>query len=179
MKPQVLLAFVALFQLGWGCAAEVPPAAVAGGATDAATVADSSAGSSGLVDGSLSIDAASAVDAQVVPDATDAAAAMALSLAPKELLAALPDRDFLLINLVVPPKAVIVGTDLSVAATDTAGLEQALKQDKAQKVVFYCMSGKTSKLVMSKLQALGYLNLRDLAGGLMAWQAAGLPTQKP
>ena len=106
-------------------------------------------------------------------------AAVSLSLAPTELLAALPNREFLLINLVVPTKVIIEGTDLSVAATDTQGLEKALKYDKAAKVVFYCMSGKTSKMVMAKLNALGYLGLRDLAGGILAWQAAGLPTKKP
>ena len=91
----------------------------------------------------------------------------------------IPERDFLLVNLVVPSKSLIDGTDLSVASTDTTGLENALQHDKNRKVVFYCMSGKTSKTVMAKLAALGYLQMRDLAGGLMAWQAAGLPVKKP
>lgn len=118
-------------------------------------------------------------DTQPADAAADAAAFVPLSLSPTELQASIPQRDFLLVNLVVPSKSLIEGTDLSVAATDSVGLENALQHDKNRKVVFYCMSGNTSKIVMAKLAGLGYGQMRDLAGGLMAWQAAGLPVKKP
>ena len=162
MNVQSFLAGAAAACLACGCAADEPAPAPpsSGTAIDAAGFADT------------------AVPVDTVAPA-DTAAAVPLSLAPTELQAALPNRDFLLINLVIPTKQLIDGTDLSVAATDTAAQEKALGFSNSTKVVFYCMSGKTSKMVMSKLNALGYVNLRDLAGGLMAWQAAGLPVKKP
>lgn len=173
MNLQSFLAGVAVACLACGCAAEEPSPA----SHDTGTAIDAA----GSADSVVPIDTAAPADIGVPADAVDTAdaAAVPLSLAPTELLAALPNRDFLLINLVIPAKQLIDGTDLSVAATDTASQEKALGFSKSTKVVFYCMSGKSSKMVMAKLNALGYLNLRDLAGGMMAWQAAGLPVKKP
>lgn len=176
MRPLHTAAVASCFVLLAACADSAPPSPAAdAGQGDAAALADSAA----------PVDSASQAQADAKPtDATadvaaDAAAFVPLSLAPTELQALIPERDFLLINLVVPSKSLIDGTDLSVASTDTVGLENALQHDKNRKVVFYCMSGKTSKIVMAKLAGLGYGQMRDLSGGLMAWQAAGLPTKKP
>lgn len=163
----------ALFAIA-GCAAA--PAAPAPSFDTAS--ANDTAGASDTASASADVPgtADTALDSATTPG--DAAAAVFLSLSPTELYAAIPQRDFLLINLVVPTKTLIDGTDLSVAATDTAGLEAALQHDKQRKVVVYCMSGKTSKMVMAKLAGLGYVALRDLDGGLLAWQKAGLPVKK-
>jgi rhodanese-related sulfurtransferase len=43
-------------------------------------------------------------------------------------------------------------------------------------VVLYCAEGYTSSLAAATLQELGLHRATDLAGGLNAWLAAGLPT---
>jgi rhodanese-related sulfurtransferase len=43
-------------------------------------------------------------------------------------------------------------------------------------VVVYCQEGYTSSLAAAALQDLGLHRATDLAGGIAAWQAAGLPT---
>jgi phage shock protein E len=42
-------------------------------------------------------------------------------------------------------------------------------------LIVYCHSGMRSHAVVSYLASLGYTNLADLAGGIEAWQWAGLP----
>ncbi len=44
-------------------------------------------------------------------------------------------------------------------------------------VVVYCQEGYTSSLAAAALQDLGLHRATDLAGGIAAWQDAGLPTQ--
>jgi rhodanese-related sulfurtransferase len=42
-------------------------------------------------------------------------------------------------------------------------------------IVVYCQEGYTSSLAAAALQDLGLSRATDLAGGISAWQAAGLP----
>jgi rhodanese-related sulfurtransferase len=42
-------------------------------------------------------------------------------------------------------------------------------------VVVYCQEGYTSSLAAASLQDLGLFRATDLAGGIVAWRAAGLP----
>lgn len=42
-------------------------------------------------------------------------------------------------------------------------------------IVCYCSDGMRSTLAAESLQRLGYRNVASLAGGLTAWEAAGLP----
>ena len=58
-----------------------------------------------------------------------------------------------------------------------SGIEKAAP-DKAQRVVLYCRSGARSALAADTLQKMGYSNVFSLAGGFIAYQAAGLPSQK-
>jgi rhodanese-related sulfurtransferase len=44
-------------------------------------------------------------------------------------------------------------------------------------VVVYCQEGYTSSLAAAALQDLGLRRATDLAGGIAAWLAAGLPTE--
>lgn len=45
-------------------------------------------------------------------------------------------------------------------------------------VILHCGGGGRSALAAESLQKMGYKNVRSLAGGLKAWKAAGLPTEK-
>lgn len=49
---------------------------------------------------------------------------------------------------------------------------------KDQAVFVLCRSGGRSMRVASELAAAGFSNLTNVAGGMLAWQAAGLPVKK-
>jgi phage shock protein E len=48
--------------------------------------------------------------------------------------------------------------------------------DLDQRIICYCGGGSRSALVAESLQKMGYRNVRSMAGGFRAWQAAGLPS---
>jgi rhodanese-related sulfurtransferase len=50
--------------------------------------------------------------------------------------------------------------------------------DPNRTVICYCGGGGRSALAADNLQKMGYKNVRSLAGGFKAWNAAGLPTDK-
>ncbi len=45
-------------------------------------------------------------------------------------------------------------------------------------IVCHCGGGGRSALAADSLQKMGYKNVRSMAGGLKAWKAANLPTEK-
>jgi len=51
--------------------------------------------------------------------------------------------------------------------------------DKSTTMVLYCGGGFRSALAAEALQKMGYTNPISLDGGWRAWNAAGLPTEKP
>jgi rhodanese-related sulfurtransferase len=50
--------------------------------------------------------------------------------------------------------------------------------DRSQPLVLICRSGKRASQARERLVQLGFGNLACLAGGLAAWEAAGLPFEK-
>ena len=62
----------------------------------------------------------------------------------------------------------------AVSPTVTA-IEGLVNRNLCADIVIYCVSGGTRQRVGSALIALGYLRVRDLQGGITAWQAAGFP----
>ena len=63
---------------------------------------------------------------------------------------------------------IVRGADIPATGGDNQGGELAL----------ICGSGYRSSVAASVLQARGYTNLVNVAGGMEAWQAAGLPTTR-
>ncbi len=51
--------------------------------------------------------------------------------------------------------------------------------DKTQPVYIYCRSGKRSAAAQEWMLANGFKNVVNLEGGILAWNAAGLATEKP
>lgn len=49
--------------------------------------------------------------------------------------------------------------------------------DPAQPIIVYCRSGGRSLMVAEALQNAGY-DARSMAGGMLAWEAAGLPVER-
>jgi rhodanese-related sulfurtransferase len=50
--------------------------------------------------------------------------------------------------------------------------------DPATMIICHCGGGGRSALATDSLQKMGYKNVRSMAGGLKAWKALGLPTEK-
>jgi len=46
---------------------------------------------------------------------------------------------------------------------------------KNQQIVFVCRSGNRSQVACEQLSRMGYENIKNFDGGMIAWQMAGLP----
>ncbi len=53
-----------------------------------------------------------------------------------------------------------------------------IDKDTAQTIVFVCRSGNRSGRAAQFFQEKGYTNLINMAGGMLAWSKANLPTEK-
>lgn len=96
-----------------------------------------------------------------------------------ELNAMLKNKDFVFINVHIPFEGNIAGTDLSIPydqITEPANLAQ-LPADKNAKIVLYCRSGRMSEIAAEALVKLGYTNIWNLDGGMIAWEQAGYPLE--
>ena len=52
-------------------------------------------------------------------------------------------------------------------------------QPAEQEILLYCGTGGRSALAADSLAQLGYQNVKSMAGGIVAWTQAGLPTLSP
>jgi len=69
----------------------------------------------------------------------------------------------------------IAGTELVPLAT----VEQAAKSwDREQEIVLVCRSGGRSGRAAAALAAMGFKHVINMAGGMLAWNAAGLPVER-
>ena len=50
--------------------------------------------------------------------------------------------------------------------------------DKSKPVLLYCRSGHRSGNALKILQGKGFANAKHIEGGIIAWQAAGLPVTR-
>ena len=99
------------------------------------------------------------------------------SIAPDELAGILNDKDFFFVNTHIPYEGEIAQTDAFIAYDQ---MEQSLSQlpaDRKAKIVLYCRSGRMSAIAAESLTRLGFTNVWDLEGGMIAWESAGFPLQ--
>jgi rhodanese-related sulfurtransferase len=96
-------------------------------------------------------------------------------LPPAELAALMATSDPIVINVHVPYEGNIPGTDTSIPFSQVDAIEAYLHYDHCADVVLVCMGGSMSQSAGNELVKRGYLRMRDLAGGMAAWQAAGYP----
>ncbi len=95
-----------------------------------------------------------------------------------ELQTMLANKDFTFVNVHIPFEGNIANTDLSIPYNE---IEQNLGQlpiEKDAKIVLYCRSDRMSNIAAETLVGLGYTNVWNLDGGMVAWEQAGLPIDR-
>lgn len=97
-------------------------------------------------------------------------------LTPSQVKAALDAQEILLIDVREPAEFAeerIAGAmNVPLSTFDPAALPDA----GAKTIVLQCAGGKRSAMAVGKCQQANQVIETHLAGGLMAWKAAGLPT---
>ncbi len=96
-------------------------------------------------------------------------------VSPGGLAAMLQKKNFPLINVHVPYEGEIQETDLFIAFDRIQADLAQLPADKGARIVLYCRSGSMSATAARTLVKLGYLDVWNLDGGLIAWKQGGHP----
>jgi rhodanese-related sulfurtransferase len=82
------------------------------------------------------------------------------------------NRAFTVVNVNIPYEGEIEGTDYNVAYNDLDTLT-AILLDKHAPIILYCRSGNMSEQAAQDLAELGYTQIYDVPGGMIAWESSG------
>ena len=82
-------------------------------------------------------------------------------------------KDFLLVNVHIPYEGEIAQTDLLIPFNQIDRYRERLPKDKNSKIVVYCLMGPMGSIAADKLARMGYTQVFNLQGGMMAWQSTG------
>lgn len=94
-------------------------------------------------------------------------------LDPASFAARTTEKGAVVVNVHVPFEGDIAGTDVSVPFDQIASQVSLLPADRDTPLLVYCRSGRMSKIATAELVRLGYRDVVDLEGGMLAWEQSG------
>jgi rhodanese-related sulfurtransferase len=97
-------------------------------------------------------------------------------LAAEEVSRGMAEGRYLLVDVREPNEVAVDAYPGAVVVPLSSFDPQSIPDPKGKEVVFACRSGKRSVTASLAAQAAGLLHDKHLAGGMLAWKGAGLPT---
>ena len=98
-------------------------------------------------------------------------------LTPEEVSSGMADGRYLLVDVREPNEVAVDAYPGAVVVPLSTFDPKDIPDPKGKQVVFACRSGKRSVTASLAAQAGGLAYDKHLAGGMLAWKAAGLPTK--
>jgi rhodanese-related sulfurtransferase len=98
-------------------------------------------------------------------------------LTPAEVSKGIAEGRYLLVDVREPNEVAVEAYPDAVVVPLSGFDPQDIPDPQGKQVVFACRSGKRSVTASLAAQADGFGYDKHLAGGMLAWKAAGLPTQ--
>jgi rhodanese-related sulfurtransferase len=98
-------------------------------------------------------------------------------LTPEEVSKGMADGRYLLVDVREPNEVAVDAYPGAVVVPLSTFDPKGIPDPQGKQVVFACRSGKRSVTASLAAQAGGFSHDKHLAGGMLAWKAAGLPTR--
>ena len=98
-------------------------------------------------------------------------------LTPEDVSRGMADGRYLLVDVREPNEVAVDAYPDAVVVPLSTFDPKAIPDPKGKHVVFACRSGKRSVTASLAAQAAGLPYDKHLAGGILGWKAAGLPTR--
>lgn len=100
--------------------------------------------------------------------------ATARQISPEDFAAKVASGERFVVNVHTPDEGGIAGTDVAIPFDELEQRAAELPQDRGAPLAVYCMSGNMSEVAVATLTEMGYADLVELRGGMVAWEQAGL-----
>lgn len=101
------------------------------------------------------------------------ATAVAQQLSPAEFAQVIDSGDRFVLNVHTPDEGSLPGTDGAIPFDEIENRVSELPRDHATPLALYCQTGRMSRDAAKTLATLGYTDVVELRGGMVAWQADG------
>jgi rhodanese-related sulfurtransferase len=101
------------------------------------------------------------------------------NLDPAEVARGLTEGRMLLVDVREPNEVAVEAYPDAIVVPLSSFDPGAIPDPQGRRVVFACRSGRRSVTASLAAQERGYPYDAHLAGGILAWKAAGLPTEQP
>jgi rhodanese-related sulfurtransferase len=98
-------------------------------------------------------------------------------MTPEEVSKGMADGRYLLVDVREPNEVTVEAYPGAVVVPLSSFDPEEIPDPQGKQVVFACRSGKRSVTASLAAQAAGLPYDKHLAGGMLAWKAAGLPTR--
>jgi rhodanese-related sulfurtransferase len=98
-------------------------------------------------------------------------------LTPEEVSKGMDDGRYLFVDVREPNEVAVEAYPGAVVVPLSGFDPRDIPDPQGKQVVFACRSGKRSVTASLAAQAAGFAYDKHLAGGMLAWKAAGLPTE--